>query len=147
MEICTQYLLPVYVERSHSGDGAHIWFFFEDAYPAYKSRLITFTLLRAVGIIDEFAQADSFDRLFPNQDYLSKKGFGNLIALPLQCGPRQKGNSVFVDVASGFTTYPDQWEILAAIQKISPKVLDALFEQFAESGKEETLTKTVAMTL
>ena len=40
---------------------------------------------------------DSYDRLFPNQDTLPKGGFGNLIALPLQGGPRKEGNSVFVD--------------------------------------------------
>lgn len=30
----------------------------------------------------------SYDRLFPNQDSVPKGGFGNLIALPLQKGPR-----------------------------------------------------------
>ena len=40
---------------------------------------------------------DSYDRLFPSQDTMPKGGFGNLIALPLQHGPREDGNSVFVD--------------------------------------------------
>jgi hypothetical protein len=34
---------------------------------------------------------DSYDRFFPNQDTLSRGGFGNLIALPLQHGPRKVG--------------------------------------------------------
>jgi len=33
---------------------------------------------------------DSYDRLFPNQDTLPRGGFGTLIALPLQDGPRQE---------------------------------------------------------
>ncbi|MBI1927012.1 hypothetical protein HYR99_22565, partial [Candidatus Poribacteria bacterium] len=135
VEVCAQYALPVYVERSRSGNGAHVWFFFTDAYPAYKSRKVAFALLKTAGLVDEFAKADSFDRLFPNQDYLSGKGFGNLIALPLQYAPRQRGNSVFVDVANNFTPYPDQWEILTAIQKIPLKTLDTLFEQFAGDGE------------
>ena len=37
----------------------------------------------------------SYDRFFPNQDTLPKGGFGNLIALPLQKRPRDRGNSIF----------------------------------------------------
>jgi len=40
---------------------------------------------------------DSYDRLFPNQDTMPQGGFGNLIALPLQKGPRKQDNSVFLD--------------------------------------------------
>ena len=149
VEACTQNALPVYVERSRSGNGAHVWFFFSDAYPAYRSRNIAFALLEAAGIVDEFAKVDSFDRLFPNQDYHTGKGFGNLIALPLQYVPRQKGNSVFVDfdtpsatqskdVANDFKPYPDQWKILTTIQRITPKVLDAFFDEFTDASKEET---------
>jgi len=31
--------------------------------------------------------------MFPNQDFMPKGGFGNLIALPLQGGARKYGNS------------------------------------------------------
>jgi len=48
---------------------------------------------------------DSYDRFFPSQDTMPKGGFGNLIALPLQRGPAEKGNSVFVNEA--FESYPD----------------------------------------
>ena len=52
----------------------------------------------------------SYDRLFPNQDTLPKGGFGNLVALPLQNKPREKGYSVFV--SEDFVPYPDQWAFL-----------------------------------
>ncbi len=34
----------------------------------------------------------SYDRFFPSQDTVPKGGFGNLIALPLQGGPRKGGS-------------------------------------------------------
>ena len=45
---------------------------------------------------------------------MPKGGFGNLIALPLQKGPREQGFSVFVDAE--LHPYPDQWLFLANIQ-------------------------------
>lgn len=35
----------------------------------------------------------SYDRFFLSQDTLPEGGFGNLIALPLQGGPREQGNT------------------------------------------------------
>ncbi|HIE27472.1 TPA: hypothetical protein EYP66_09315, partial [Candidatus Poribacteria bacterium] len=147
VEVCEQHELPVYIERSRSGNGAHVWFFFSDAYPACKNRKITFALLEAAGIVDEFTKVDSFDRLFPNQDYHTGKGFGNLIALPLQYEPRQKGNSVFVDLANDFKPYPDQWKILTAVQRITPEVLDALFDKFTHANQDETASEDGHKTL
>jgi len=60
---------------------------------------------------------DSYDRFFPNQDTLPKGGFGNLIALPLQKLPREKGFSVFVD--DNFKPYEDQWTFLATLKRLS----------------------------
>ncbi|PWV59022.1 superfamily II DNA or RNA helicase [Plasticicumulans acidivorans] len=59
---------------------------------------------------------------------MPKGGFGNLIALPLQKGPRERGNSVFVD--SELHPYPDQWAFLDSIQPmaahdIEPSILRA----------------------
>ena len=44
-------------------------------------------------------------------------GFGNLIALPLQNGPRQMGNSVFVD--DELRPYDDQWSFLSSLRRMS----------------------------
>jgi hypothetical protein len=59
----------------------------------------------------------SYDRFFPNQDTLPKGGFGNLIALPLQKHPRERGHSVFVD--EHWLPYPDQWAFLSVLGKIA----------------------------
>jgi hypothetical protein len=49
------------------------------------------------GSLSAFDKASSFDRLFPNQDALSGKGLGNLIALPLHSPTVGQGNSCFID--------------------------------------------------
>lgn len=61
---------------------------------------------------------NSCDRLFPNQDTMSKGGFGNLIALPLQKAPRERGFSQFVD--DELRPYTDQWAHLASLQRMAP---------------------------
>ena len=93
LESCRQLALPAALERSRSGNGGHLWLFFEEAIPAVLARklgahLLTETLERR----PEIGLA-SYDRFFPNQDTLPKGGFGNLIALPLQKHPRERGHS------------------------------------------------------
>ncbi|MEX0659917.1 MAG: histone-like nucleoid-structuring protein Lsr2, partial [Egibacteraceae bacterium] len=63
---------------------------------------------------------DSYDRFFPSQDHLPERGFGNLIALPLQgqCR-RQRHTTVFVDPPT-FEPWPDQFAFLDRVQRLSP---------------------------
>ena len=117
LETCRQMNLPAALERSRSGRGGHIWFFFNEAVPATLARkfgahILTETMERRPDI-----GLDSYDRFFPNQDTLPPGGFGNLIALPLQKRPRESGNGVFLD--GRMTPYFDQWEFLSSIHKIS----------------------------
>src|SRR3546814_8205427 len=53
---------------------------------------------------------------------MPKGGFGNLIALPLQKGPRDKGCSVFVD--SELRPYHDQWAFLLSIEPMAPNDIE-----------------------
>ncbi len=108
--------LPVAVERSRSGNGAHAWFFFEAAVPARAARqLASYVLTEAMSRRSGIGMR-SYDRLFPNQDTLPRGGFGNLIALPLQWEARRRGNSVFVNEA--FEPFENQWEFLARLPRI-----------------------------
>ena len=70
---------------------------------------------------------DSYDRLFPNQDTLPQGGFGNLIALPLQKGPRERGHRVFLD--EDFVPWADQWAFLARIRKVGRSQLEHLVQE------------------
>ncbi len=123
--------LPVALERSRSGDGAHFWFFFEEAVPAAAARSLGAHLLtEAMEARPEIGLA-SYDRMFPNQDTLPRGGFGNLIALPLQKEARMAGNSVFLDEA--LEPYPDQWAFLGNLRKIPRREVAA---RIARAGSE-----------
>ena len=96
LKVCKENGISAYLERSRSGEGGHIWIFFEQPYPAIRSRKIILSLLEKSGVFSVFDKSSSFDRLFPNQDFLSGKGLGNLIALPLYKRLLNRGIAAFL---------------------------------------------------
>jgi superfamily II DNA or RNA helicase len=132
LTFCHDHGLPAYLERSRSGKGGHVWLFFERPYPAAKSRKIIITLLERIGLFSTFDKNSSFDRLFPNQDSLSGKGFGNLIALPLNKLCTEKGNNCFINPET-LEPYQDQWVFLQGIQRASVTLLDQLYDQILKT--------------
>ena len=132
-DTCAKEKVPVYVERSRSGNGAHAWIFFEVQVPAYLARrlgsfLITQTMSRHYKL-----DMQSYDRLFPNQDTMPKGGFGNLIALPFQKNMALKGNTLFID--ENFEPYKNQWLMLASFQKMPLTKVERLAEYASSSGQ------------
>ena len=116
LETCRRLTLPAAIERSRSGRGAHVWFFFEEAIPAALARRFGSHLLTETMETRPDIGLDSYDRLFPSQDTLPQGGFGSLIALPLQKGPRKQDNSVFLN--EEFVPWPDQWAFLASLRRL-----------------------------
>ena len=49
INICKEQDIPAYLERSRSGKGGHVWIFFDQPYPAVKSRKILLSLLEKSG--------------------------------------------------------------------------------------------------
>jgi hypothetical protein len=88
VETCRDKGAPCAVERSRSGNGAHVWFFFTAAVPACNARKMGCYLLTETMSSRHALPMTSYDRFFPNQDTMPSGGFGNLIALPFQDGPR-----------------------------------------------------------
>lgn len=128
IKICEECDISAYLERSRSGKGGHVWIFFQEPYEAFRSRKIIMTLLEKAGIISVFDKNSSFDRLFPNQDYLSKKGLGNLIALPLNKTSLKNGNSCFID-PNTLRPFDDQWVFLKTINKVTISHLNYIYKE------------------
>ena len=122
--VCREWLIPYAIERSRSGNGAHVWIFFEAPLPASKARRLGNAILTEAMTRNGQMSFNSYDRFFPNQDYLPEGGFGNLVALPLQGQARRKQNSVFVD--NDFLVYKDQWAFLYNLKKIQESTVDQL---------------------
>ena len=129
---CREFDIPVAVEISRSGNGAHAWIFFSSSVQAVDARRLGTAILSYTCAQIKQLELKSYDRLFPNQDRLPKGGFGNLIVLPLQKSPRAKGCSVFVD--SKMNPYPDQWLFLKKIKRMDPRDIDPIVLQ-ASGGK------------
>ena len=124
---CRDEGIPVALERSRSGSGAHAWIFFSGQVPAVSSRRLGTYLLRAAMARRGEMGLDSYDRLFPSQDVVPRGSFGNLIALPLQGKSREQGNTEFLDPAT-LEPWPDQWALLSSVQRVSPEALQAFVD-------------------
>ncbi len=123
MQSCKELEVPAALEISRSGRGAHTWIFFSEDVSATEARKLGAALISYTCSRTRQLSLDSYDRFFPNQDTLPRGGFGNLIALPLQKGPREKGHSLFV--SEDFTPHPDQWAFLATQVRLSATDLNS----------------------
>jgi superfamily II DNA or RNA helicase len=140
-----EYGVPAYLERSRSGNGGHVWILFSKPVPAMPARRLGASFLRETMAKRRGLDLASYDRFFPNQDYLPKGGFGNLIALPLQKKCRSLGNTEFLDPAT-HQPWTDQWVFLSQVKRLSPEQLEGLLEKAlpvtAGPNSEELQKKT-----
>jgi len=133
LETCRIHDVPAAVERSRSGKGAHVWFFFKEPVAAGVAREMGCFLLTETMARRHELGMKSYDRLFPNQDTMPRGGFGNLIALPLQHLARQAGNTVFLD--ERLEPHADQWAYLASVPRMDPGTVERLAKEAVRQGK------------
>jgi superfamily II DNA or RNA helicase len=133
LDTCREFKVPAALERSRSGNGAHVWIFFAEPILASEARRLGALLMTATMERRPEVGFDSYDRFFPSQDTMPAGGFGNLIALPLQNRPREAGNSVFVD--EKLRPYEDQWAFLSTIRRMTHAEVTTLVAAAAASGR------------
>jgi len=127
LDACHRNGVPAALERSRSGNGAHVWVFFTAPVPASTARSMGAALLRQAMTGRAELDLSSYDRFFPSQDFLPKAGFGNLIALPLHGGCVAQGTTVFLDPTT-MEPWSDQWAFLSSIARMAPDAVEALAE-------------------
>ena len=121
---CRDWGVPAYIERSRSGNGAHVWILFDEHIKAQTARRLGNAILTEAMEREGRMSFKSYDRFFPNQDFMPTGGFGNLVALPLQGRARKDGNSVFVD--DDFIPFSDQWAYLQRMKKMTAAEIEML---------------------
>lgn len=129
-KVCTAAGVSVLAEISRSGEGAHVWIFFEDLVSAAQARTLGAIFLRRAMISCPAMSFDSYDRFFPSQDKLplqstGRARLGNLIALPLQGTCRRRGTSVFADPVT-WVPFEDQFAALSAAEPLQTSALTAI---------------------
>lgn len=131
VDTCDFQDIPAYIERSKSGNGFHVWVFFTEPLPAWKARAVIFAILKEAQVIGDDAEQGSFDRLFPNQDTLSGKGLGNLIALPFYGKALTLGNSTFLDKdLKSITKDGDIITFMESIELVPESIFDRIIKEW-----------------
>ena len=133
LKTCEEMVVPAVMERSRSGNGGHIWIFFESPIQATFARKLGSAILTSTMEKHRHVGLDSYDRFFPNQDTMPKGGFGNLIALPMQRGPCEKGNTLFLD--RKFKPYTDRWTYLSTVRKMKQEEVKTIVYEAQRKGK------------
>jgi superfamily II DNA or RNA helicase len=133
LRTCENLSIPAALERSRSGNGGHIWIFFDSPIQAVLARKLGSAVLTYTMEKHPQLGLDSYDRFFPSQDTMPKGGFGSLIAIPLQRRPRDKGHSLFLD--RDFNPYPDQWSFLSSIRKMKQAEVETIVQEAQRKGK------------
>lgn len=128
VNVCRDWGIPAYIERSRSGNGAHVWILFDEHIKAQTARRLGNAILTEAMEREGRMSFKSYDRFFPNQDYMPTGGFGNLVALPLQGRVRKDGNSVFVN--DDFIPFTDQWAYLQGMKKMTVSEVEMLVSRY-----------------
>lgn len=106
------------IERSFSGDGAHLWLFFKEDVPAIEARKLAFAFINKALENSKEVSFRSYDKIFPSQDTVTQEGFGNLILMPIVCSAavrKENPGTVFVD--NNFVKYPRQIPFLSSLPR------------------------------
>lgn len=137
---CDKLNIDSIIELSQSGEGAHVWIFFNDLISCKKARRLGDYILTCAMQNNKNISFKSYDRFFPSQDIVNKDGIGNCIALPLQGGCVRNHTSVFVD--DNFIMYGNQIKALSSIKKVNEIDIDLILKNYADNVDVEINNKS-----
>jgi hypothetical protein len=89
-DVCIDLNIPITIERSRSGKGGHVWFFFENPVSASLAQKFGTILLTSSMSRRHEIQFKSYDRLFPSQDTLPKGWVGKFDRIAVTEGGKKK---------------------------------------------------------
>ena len=136
-QVCNEFNISPLIELSKSGKGIHIWFFFDGLVLASSARKLGDILITKAMDIGNDIDMSSYDRMFPNQDFVAPDALGNLVALPLQYTSRTDNKTVFIDIDT-MQPFADQWSILKSAIKISSSKLLHLLQTNIVQNSNDT---------
>jgi superfamily II DNA or RNA helicase len=135
-QVCNELNISPLIELSKSGKGIHIWFFFDGLVLASSARKLGDILITKAMDIGNGIDMSSYDRMFPNQDFVAPDALGNLVALPLQYTSRTENKTIFIDIDT-MQPFADQWSILKSAIKISnSKLLHLLQTNIVQNSND-----------
>jgi len=126
--VSSEWGIPLVFERS-GHKGVHAWCFFEGPVPAWAAKELLTGLRDAVSPIPQGIHVE----VFPKQVNLSKKGYGNLIKLPLGVHRVTRKRSVFLDARG--VPIADSIQYLLEIRKVPAELVVSLANKL-EAGKK-----------
>ena len=136
--VADKFGISQYFELSKSGNGVHIWFFFSQSVLAKEARILGDLIITQAMDLADGIDMKSYDRLFPNQDFVALDALGNLIALPLHFGSRSENRTVFIDINT-MQPFTSQWNILKKVNKIIPQKLQATISSYSKEIEQSSL--------
>ena len=136
--------VPVALEVSRSGVGAHAWVFFTSPVSAEMARRLGTGLLREAMAMRGRMKLDSYDRLFPSQDLLPAGGIGNLIAAPLFRPARRYGATIFLSLED-LEPHKDQWRYLSTLGRMTPQEVKRAADRAGRVAVAADVTKLDAL--